>query len=611
LTKMRRKIPWIVLSAAGGLFALAGHGWTQSADANIHIQPFAGVPPGVVLDLAASPGTGEGQVNLTWTAPGVFPGSNPEAYQLRIQTFSVADVGGSTSTWWNSPAGSSIQGLYSEASGSQVQRIVGVGAPDHAVSLFPGATYYFSVRTADNVGFTRNFWSNVSAIASTRALDIAPATPHNFTAVNGNAQVSLGWADLTSLEKTLDFAHYRLERSTDGVTFVSVTTTTAVSYLDTGLINHTVYTYRLIGVDQGPPGSALESAPAVLAAIPTPDARAPAVVAGLSGQLSVDGQSFTLGWSTVTTNSDGTPITDLAFYRVIRSTELFASATTVFNITLPQTSFTDTVNGGTFYYTVRAVDSDANESLISNYVVSMSTPPVLMVGDDGESYVTVQSGISAELRKENNDTGSNLVVTATRMAAEETDNVLKSYRFEVRRAENYEVVSNFAFSKPMLKVAMGFATGTGAGTLAQSNKRLSVYWDNGARFISLGGDINFTEQTISVVSSNPGQYQLRFLKGAGGILTAGSPYPRVITPNGDEVNDRAFFFFETTDASADGKIYDLNSAFVASMKPGPVQDASFVWDGKDSSGHVVPMGVYLYKVAIGKESVTGTIVVAR
>jgi len=77
------------------------------------------------------------------------------------------------------------------------------------------------------------------------------------------------------------------------------------------------------------------------------------------------------------------------------------------------------------------------------------------------------------------------------------------------------------------------------------------------------------------------------------------------------VNDRAFFFFETTDASADGKIYDLNSAFVASMKPGPVQDASFVWDGKDSSGHVVPMGVYLYKVAIGKESVTGTIVVAR
>ena len=96
-----------------------------------------------------------------------------------------------------------------------------------------------------------------------------------------------------------------------------------------------------------------------------------------------------------------------------------------------------------------------------------------------------------------------------------------------------------------------------------------------------------------------------------GILTSGSPYPRVITPDGDGVNDRVFFFFETTDAPADGRIYDLNSAFVASMKPGPVQDASFVWDGKDSSGHVVPMGVYLYKVAIGKESVTGTIVVAR
>ena len=61
----------------------------------------------------------------------------------------------------------------------------------------------------------------------------------------------------------------------------------------------------------------------------------------------------------------------------------------------------------------------------------------------------------------------------------------------------------------------------------------------------------------------------------------------------------------------DGRIYDLNSAFVADMKPGPVQDASLVWDGKDDRGRVVPMGVYLYKVTIGNESVTGTIVVAR
>ena len=608
---MRLKIPWIVLSAAWGLFALAGHGWAQSADANIHIQPFAGVPPGVVLDLTASPGAGEGQVKLVWTAPGVFPGSTPESYQLRIQTFSVADVGGSTSTWWNSPVGSSIQGLYSEASGSQVQRTVGVGAPDHAVSLFPGATYYFSVRTADNVGFTRNFWSTVSAISSTQALDIAPATPQNFSAANGDAQAFLSWTDLTLLEKTLDFVHYRLERSTDGINFVSVTTTTAISYLDTGLTNGEAYTYRLIAVDNGPPGPALESAPAVVVVTPSPALLPPAIVAGLSGKMSGDGQLFTINWGTVTTNADGTPITDLALYSVLKSTGLFAPTTATFYIPVSQTWFTDAVNNGVFYYKVRAVDLSANESQDSNSVVSLSTPPIIAFGDDGKSYVTVRSEISAELRKENNAVGSDLVIAATRLKAEETGNVLKSYNFEARRAENDQSVSNFSFSRPMLSVKMGFVTGSGIGALAQSNKRLSIYWDNGARFVSLGGDVNFSEGTISIVSANLGRYQLRLLKGAGGVLTDGSPYPRVITPNGDGVNDRAFFFFETTDAAANGKIYDLNSAFITSLKPGPVQDASLVWDGKDDRGRVVPMGVYLYKVTVGNESVTGTIVVAR
>ena len=104
-----------------------------------------------------------------------------------------------------------------------------------------------------------------------------------------------------------------------------------------------------------------------------------------------------------------------------------------------------------------------------------------------------------------------------------------------------------------------------------------------------------------------------FAFGTAGIFTPGSPYPRVITPNEDGVNDYVFFFFDTTDAPVDGRIYDLNSVFVANMKPGPNKPdlMSLIWDGKDSSGRVVPMGVYLYKVTIGKESVTGTLVVAR
>ena len=130
--------------------------------------------------------------------------------------------------------------------------------------------------------------------------------------------------------------------------------------------------------------------------------------------------------------------------------------------------------------------------------------------------------------------------------------------------------------------------------------------------VSLGGHLNFSEGTIGVLSSNPGRYQLRVLSDTiAMLLTGGSPYPRTITPNGDGINDKVFFFFEATNAPKEGRIYDLRGALVAKMAAGPVQDSSLVWNGKDDKGNVVSRGIYLYKVTLGKESVTGTVVVAR
>jgi len=565
-------------------------------------------PPAPVTGLAAVSGA-EGQALLQWTAPDsslnlYTPRSPASSYIVHMATFSVDSLSGDTTAWWN---------IAQDVTGEPLPSAPGNSDSMLFNALIPGASYFFAIKSVDNVNLTSLIDVNAAAPgqqASVLVTDLAPDTPKNLIAVNGDAKVLLIWTELTTSEKTLDFDHYRLERSIDGTHFISITTTTAISYLDMGLTNNQTYIYRVIAVDKGAPGPALESAPSATAgAIPQATLLPPATVAGLSGKMSDDAKYFTVNWATVTTNADGTPLHDLALYSVLKSTGLFAPAMATFIIPMSQTWFTDMVNGGAFYYKVRAVDINGNESQDSNFVVSMTTPPVIASGDDGKSYATVRSEISAELHKENNASGSDLVLAATHLEEEETGNVLKSYLFEVRRAENNETVSNFSFSRPMMNVTMGFATG--AGTLAQSNKRLSVYWDNGMRFVSLGGDVNFAEGTISVLSSNPGRYQLRLLKGAGGVLTDGSPYPRVITPDGDGVNDRAFFFFETTDASVEGKIYDLNSAFVAGMKPGPVQDASLIWDGKDSSGRVVPMGVYLYKVSIGKESVTGTLVVAR
>ena len=63
-------------------------------------------PPAPVSDLVAAPGA-EGQMLLQWTSPdsndNQLPGSSTPAagYALRVATFTVASVGGSTTTWWS------------------------------------------------------------------------------------------------------------------------------------------------------------------------------------------------------------------------------------------------------------------------------------------------------------------------------------------------------------------------------------------------------------------------------------------------------------------------------------------------------------------------------
>jgi flagellar hook assembly protein FlgD len=96
-------------------------------------------------------------------------------------------------------------------------------------------------------------------------------------------------------------------------------------------------------------------------------------------------------------------------------------------------------------------------------------------------------------------------------------------------------------------------------------------------------------------------------------LTRGSPYPRVITPNGSE-NRRVFWFFDNpSDEVVTGTIYDIRGAKVRDLAvsgQSPTAN-SIVWDGHDMNGAVVPSGVYLYKIQAGKEKQTGTVVVAR
>lgn len=86
---------------------------------------------------------------------------------------------------------------------------------------------------------------------------------------------------------------------------------------------------------------------------------------------------------------------------------------------------------------------------------------------------------------------------------------------------------------------------------------------------------------------------------------------RLITPNGDGLNDAAVLSFSNPrDSSVRGRIYDLRGSFVSDMTAGPTPSLTLQWDGKGSGG-AVASGIYVYVLEAEEKVFTGTLVVVR
>ena len=98
----------------------------------------------------------------------------------------------------------------------------------------------------------------------------------------------------------------------------------------------------------------------------------------------------------------------------------------------------------------------------------------------------------------------------------------------------------------------------------------------------------------------------------GGIILQ-EVSPRILTPNGDLLNDSVIFRFDSglTGIPIDSAIFDINGSKIAGISIHPTDDHWLTWNGTDEGGQRVPSGIYIYKIKIGKNMATGTIVVAR
>ena len=580
------------------LTALDTYGNTSSSSAVVYAMPQDVTAPAAVTDLIVADNSAANALKLRWTAPG-DDGTNGDItggeFRIQYSTYVIA---------W-STASAQVSVSSSMAQGEIQTYDVG--------SLLGDSTYYFVVWTADD----GTNWSDLSNTATGWTLDnIAPAAPTGVTAIAGDTLVSLAW-DANSED---DFSSYLIYRSTDNSNYTNILSTDSVAYTDTGLVNLTTYYYFITALDTY--GNASSSS-AVVYATPESvvvDSLAPDVPGGVYGEFSADASSFTLRWSSVTVNTDGSACADLAGYRIYRATGAWGPFTLLDTVT--DTDYTvSRSTAQTYFYAVAAYDSAApvNESGMSMFA-DTTDEQNLWIAADGAA-VRIPAEIASILR--NGFDEDIIISTDSRKYADEnypSGRVLRSYNFETEKSVSKEKVK-FVFDKSQAEIKIYYSVSAG-GTIqslsvneSEAARSLAMVWFNGVEWVKVGGEVDTAENCVRILTDKLGKYQLRVSPRATVFSVIDGPIPKIFTPNGDNLNDVCSFYYDNPNGFApSGEVFDIRGRKVADMKFGGTSSSvsgSLVWEGKTSAGKYAAPGVYIWQIKAEGKVYNGTVVVAR
>ncbi|MFA5857903.1 MAG: fibronectin type III domain-containing protein, partial [Elusimicrobiota bacterium] len=211
------------------------------------------IPPAAVSNLTAIVGTNDGEVVLSWTAPGDDNLTGTvSAYVLKYSSSGIINSAGFDT------ADTYSQSWQSLASAGQTESRVISG-------LIPAVTYWYAVKAVDN-GSNLNIWRSsadiptINLLANTAPKDNVPSTPGGLVIDSrGYTSVTLSWTGVN----INDLAGYKLYYDTDtsdieytgtgstgGGSPISVENVT--SYVLTGLAQGTTYYISVRAVDTGP-----------------------------------------------------------------------------------------------------------------------------------------------------------------------------------------------------------------------------------------------------------------------------------------------------------------------------------------------------------------------
>ena len=146
-------------------------------------------------------------------------------------------------------------------------------------------TYYF--RMVNSSGTALDAYTRYPSL-TTQALPSTPGAAPTYTSI-ATSTLTVNWTTATSSD------YYKLERGTSTQVYAQITTTTALTFPDTGLTASTTYYYRYRGTNAVGDGaySASSSVTTASSSVPTPDATSVTYTVGGDGGRSGNSSTIT------------------------------------------------------------------------------------------------------------------------------------------------------------------------------------------------------------------------------------------------------------------------------------------------------------------------------
>ncbi|MFC2061800.1 gliding motility-associated C-terminal domain-containing protein [Elusimicrobiota bacterium] len=585
-------------------------------------------PPCDITTLSALSGAYEGQVDLSWTAPG-DNGQSGTAHHYEIRQSSTVFVW-STAVLVSSP---SVSGPY------------GTAETYTAEGLNVGVTYYFELRAYDEVLSSSSYCNRVTALAP---LDlIAPATVLDLAAASNDSYITLQW---TAPGDNGDVGYF-LKGGTYTIRYSSIALITAANWDNsdivhpvtelspaptvpvpnepgasetatiTGLTNFVEYWFALKTKDEVPHESGLSN---VVKCMPTPDQTPPKVQLTLTPPEKV----YVLGNKLIVKakgRDSGGGVTSMKLYYRKKGKKSFKYDSMYSGKAKADTKECSgeipakymTADGVEYY--VEVMDKAQNWRLSSGqsgvYPSVPSSPKVEEVkykkvyksdvGADGDK-ITLPDG-----NPDDGDTFVKLPAGALKEDIKVSISQKDADKADKRDSKAPVAVYDFTpdgrlFKKPVTISILYFDLdddGEVDDTKVDEDDLKIFHWD-GFEWRLIGGKVDSDKNTVTAKTMHFSLYGLFEFTGTLAIEDT-NPLRKIITPNGDGIND--FTEFSGLEPPYELNIHNIRGRIIKSVE----DISSPTWDGTDDDGDVVESGIYIYQLKKDGETLSGVIIVGK